>query len=158
MEDFVKKSGLIKENINIIFNGKRKGMSIAGVIFLILIFAIAAVVIPNMRRAGGPNTKYPPQKRCYTNMRVILGAVEMYNMEHKEMLRSIQSYDCVKGGILVEEGYLKKPIVPPSDKCEYYTKGVLPEKGAIFCTEHGCVEKPKELKKLGIIEDTKPSN
>jgi competence protein ComGC len=125
------------------------------VITILILAAIAAVVIPNMRRAGGPNSRYP-QKQCYANMRVILGAVEMYNLNNEVGIKKVSSIHCTtRDSFLVKAKMLKKPIVPPTDKCEYYTKGLLLEKGAIFCTEHGCVEKPKELKKLGIIEDTK---
>lgn len=79
-------------------------------------------------------------KACYSNMRVILGAVEMYNMDHTEMMKQLSDSDVIEGGTLVKEGYLKSPIRKPTPGCRYFSVGDLSIDGHIECSKHGRVQ------------------
>jgi hypothetical protein len=73
-------------------------------------------------------------------MRVILGAVEMYNMDHSDMITDLYDKDVSsKDGILIQGGYLKAPISKPDSNCSYSGKN-LDSDGTIECLEHGTVE------------------
>ncbi|HNV69235.1 MAG TPA: hypothetical protein PKO06_06015 [Candidatus Ozemobacteraceae bacterium] len=80
------------------------------------------------------------RRACYANMRVILGAVEMYNMDHHMMRDSVADSDvCSPEGLLVRESYLKSPITKPELDCSYSGYG-LTKDGKIKCQRHGSVE------------------
>ncbi|HNV72227.1 MAG TPA: hypothetical protein PKO06_21140, partial [Candidatus Ozemobacteraceae bacterium] len=76
-----------------------------------------------------------PTKACLSNLRVLLGAVEMYNMDHKEMQHSLDV------GVLVQKTYLKLAPACPSGG-DYSSKGDLAESGVIVCSKHGTVDEP----------------
>lgn len=73
-----------------------------GIVFLVFCLLLAFAMLPmpwaRMSRGGHPG------KHCYTNMRVILGAVEMYNMDHSSMISRLNSGTI---GMLQSTGYLK---------------------------------------------------
>ena len=77
---------------------------------------------------------------CRYDYRVLLGAIEMYNIDHSEKLNYVDG-DVIQK--LVDENYLKSkvPIIPNKDsdrvKCKYLSKGDLTEDGIIYCTYHG---------------------
>jgi competence protein ComGC len=102
-------------------------------ILLILIILLSIINTPSVfaRR------EHAPQKACFSNQRVILGAIEMYNMDHSEMLT-----ECNENilNILHDEGYLKQMPSKPTDKCEYLSSSDLTSKGVIYCKYHGSVE------------------
>jgi|GEM_PF-5156636 len=99
---------------------------------------LAAVAIPNFRRAREEARK----KACYANMRVILGATEMYNMDHSVMKKSLNDEDVRQSGELVKEGYLKSGVTSPEPGCKYFSEGDLTGNGQIRCTVHGTVPNP----------------
>ncbi len=89
-------------------------------------------------------------KQCYANMRVLMGAVEMYNMDNAVMIDAIGDADGVmidaigdadglESGILVRLRYLKTPLTKPTVKCAYSGVG-LTGTGTIRCAFHGTVE------------------
>jgi len=90
----------------------------------------AAIAIPNFRKAREQGR----EKACYANMRVILGAVEMYNMDHSSMMRTANIDDLRSGQ------YLKAAITPPENGCAYGTIGDLASDGHVICLLHGAVE------------------
>ncbi|HNV70137.1 MAG TPA: hypothetical protein PKO06_10600 [Candidatus Ozemobacteraceae bacterium] len=54
------------------------------------------------------------EKACYANMRVLLGAIEMYNMDHSDFLDEMNPLVMAK---LHTDGYLKSPMTPcPGDQ------------------------------------------
>ena len=56
------------------------------VLVLVLLWIIVSrMIIPKIRSSEGR------EKACYGNMRVILGAVEMYNADHSVLITSISS-------------------------------------------------------------------
>ena len=70
-------------------------------------------------------------KACYSNARVLQGAVEMYNMDHSTMMSNLDI------PTLVKEHYLKSEPGKPEPECEYYNVGDLTGEGYIACKKHG---------------------
>ncbi len=73
------------------------------------------------------------EKACYSNIRVISGAVEMYNMDVKTLMTTLDMNPLLKNNYL-------KPITTPENDCEYHSEGDLTEKGYIYCKRHGDIE------------------
>lgn len=96
-------------------------------------FFPAAVLVPNFRKAREQSR----EKACYANMRVLLGAVEMYNMDSPQLLRMVD--DQVITG-LVQSNYLKGGLNKPESHCAYLSSGDIAGSGVIYCAMHGCVE------------------
>jgi tetratricopeptide (TPR) repeat protein len=75
------------------------------------------------------------QKACFSNMRVLQGALEMYNMDHEK--NEMTSLDI---STLVKEKYLKSSPSKPDPDCNYYSTGDLTKNGQIRCKIHGSIE------------------
>ncbi len=101
---------------------------------LIAIAIICAVAIPKFlpRRKGSPGIA------CYANMRVLLGAVEMYNMEHETKISEFSDPTTIE--MLITSRYLKTSIQRPESTCSYSNDGDLAGVGIISCTVHGPAE------------------
>lgn len=84
---------------------------------------------PFLRSARGES----PTKSCAANMRVLRGATEMYNMDHKDGL------DHVDISKLTGESYLRSAVVCPSGGT-YAARGDLTKDGVISCSKHGDVD------------------
>lgn len=73
------------------------------------------------------------KRACFSNIRVLTGGVEMYNMDHATMMSTLDM------DVLVKERYLRSPIKGPDPECEYYTEGDLTQDGIIACKKHGAI-------------------
>ena len=73
-------------------------------------------------------------KACLSNIRVIQGAVEMYNMDVATMMRTLDM------DILIEGNYLKEEPSHPEISCEYSNVGDLGSYGFVICKYHGDTE------------------
>ncbi len=78
----------------------------------------------------------PVETACEHNQRVILGAIEMYNMDHQEMIKTLDDSMVRAGGVLVKESYLKTPIESPAKDCVYASNGDLSVSGRVTCRVH----------------------
>lgn len=93
---------------------------------------LAAIAIPNFQKARGK----AQEKACFANQRILLGATEMYNMDHETMMNNIDPKNIQ---ILVNEKYLKKAPQCPTGG-QYISEGDIAKDGLIKCTIHGAVE------------------
>ena len=75
-----------------------------------------------------------PRKSCLSNQRVLMGAMDMYNMDHSEMMTTLDEEELLRGG------YIKSKINKPSEKCIYRCDGDFTETGKIYCEYHGEVD------------------
>ena len=109
---------------------ENKGFSFLELVVIIVIAIIlAALPIPNFKRSEGNDYR----RHCASNVRVIIDAVEMYNMDAYNGMSSLDLE------ILVEKGYLKTRISVPTKECKYCSLGDLSkkDKGTIYCEYHG---------------------
>ena len=88
---------------------------------------LAAAAIPNFKAAKASAR----EKACFSNQRVLMGAVEMYNMDHDTMMTTLDI------PTLVKEKYLKSAPVGPEPECEYFSIGDLSGDGVVACKRHG---------------------
>lgn len=105
------------------------------VIGLALLVGIAVVVVPGFRAAE----EQPRDKACAANIRVLKGAIEMFNMDIAS--GTIDSLaDCgdpfSPSCLLLKEGCLKVQMSRPEPACEYVGTG-LSKGGEIRCRNHG---------------------
>lgn len=112
-------------------NNKRKLSCLEITLYIYLLGVVVFVLlkpIPNFKRHT-----YNRDKICFSNIRVLQGAVEMYNMDSQEMM---SVYD---EEILIKGGYLKSRPNKPSPECQYLGTD-LDGVGSVYCTYHGDVE------------------
>ncbi|MBI3039840.1 hypothetical protein HYY75_12475 [bacterium] len=114
---------------------KRRIFTIIDFLIIMVVFAVlAAIAVPNFKCYARPQSR---EKACYANMRVILGAIEMYNMDNSAWQNTMNSN---VEGQLVSGGYLKNQVSKPDINCDYGATGDLTQSGKVVCQEHGTVD------------------
>jgi len=109
-------------------------------IVISIIGIMVAIAIPNTPRRGRYGQARP--KACQANMRVIMGAIEMYNMDSNKMIHTVDSETLDR---LVSSKYLKSPIIGAEASCTYSSIGDISQDGEISCSVHGTIDKPKPV-------------
>ena len=78
------------------------------------------------------NSRFHSKKAsCFSNQRVLQGAVEMYNMDHSTMMSTLDI------DTLVKEKYLHQKPIAPDPQCKYEAVGDLTQDGYVNCKFHG---------------------
>ena len=99
------------------------------IFFILLIFVYISMPTFTCIRYSSEHLQ---KSYCKTNIRMLTGAVEMYNMDAKSMMSSVDQNLLVKGGYI--KTVLGKDYKTP---CSYKTFGDLVEEGIIYCELHG---------------------
>ena len=94
-----------------------------------------------------------PQKSCYSNLRVVQGAVEMYNMDSKVMLEELNK-ETFKN--LVIGGYIKEGIACPAGKINKYKGEHLAGDGEVYCGINGVGYRARDY--FGNYDETHKDN
>ena len=107
------------------------------IIVVVIIVILAAMAQPNIHHGS---RAFARQKKCFANQRLILGALEMYNMDNNTMMET-----ALPGGdfeyheyLLIRDGYLGL-IEPPESDCSYGFIDIVGT-GSVFCKKHGTTE------------------
>jgi competence protein ComGC len=96
-----------------------------------IIAMLSAIATPNFKKAR----EQAREKSCYANMRVLQGAVEMFNMDHTEMMKTLTISQLTGNA-----GYLKGSPTCPHGERAYFSVGDLSNAGIVVCPVHGAVE------------------
>jgi prepilin-type N-terminal cleavage/methylation domain-containing protein len=106
-------------------------------IVIIIVGILAAIAIPSTSRRGHHRSR---SKSCMANMRVLSGAVEMYNMDNNVMLSHFDHETIQR---LIDGKYLKSTVTCPGNPPGIYgSDGDLSREGVVSCSAHGTVENP----------------
>ncbi len=118
----------------------KKAFTLIELIIVIAILAILAKMSqPMCVRRSRPSAR---QKACFSNLRIIQGAVEMYNMDNTEFMEELDF------NRLLDGKYLKELPSKPEDSCSYLSLGDLSKDGVIACEYHGDLEQKYIKSKL----------
>jgi competence protein ComGC len=127
----------------LVFFIKAKGFSKKIIITILFVgyLVVEAISIPNFRKCHPSENSR--EKSCFYNIRIIAGAVEMYNMDHSNMM------DTLNLELLQKEGYLKVSLNKPELDCDYYIKEDNSENDVVVCCKrHGnLIEANEKIKK-----------
>ena len=97
---------------------------------ILLLVSLVYLGIPDSKKGSYDDGR---KKACFSNVRVLENAVEMYNMDKKDQISEFND-DVVE--ILINEKYLKAKPNPPITKCEYKGNN-LNKGGVVYCKYHG---------------------
>ena len=107
---------------------------------LVVVFFFIAFVYQNWHFAyDGPITQI--KNCCFGGSRVIIGAVEMYDMDHRSSPMKVLDLP-----MLVKEGYLKRKMRGADHDCRFKAD-LVASVPVVWCEKHGNSEHPTALYK-----------
>ena len=112
-------------------------------IFLFIVISFLFLEIPLFAKKIRPNARL---KACQSNMRVINGALEMYQLDTnviKEPYLPGGDFEKIEN-ILIEGKYIKNHIEGPEDDCSYGFVISDKDELVMFCKRHGTLETKEE--------------
>lgn len=115
------------------------------IIIVCFLFILTFTSIALAYKPYRPLARY---KACLSNIRVIQGAVEMYNMDSPLMLKDLNENSIDS---LLKGNYLKSEPSKPDYSCKYSSKGDLSEDGEVYCEYHGGLDRNK-IRPSSIVE------
>jgi hypothetical protein len=117
-------------------NNQKKKANWFVILFYIYLFGGVLFIFfgPDPKSFGGGRPR-GGIKACYSNLRVLQGAVEMYNMDVVTKMTSLDQPTLINGKYIKSSYPLFCPIT--EKKGIYTEKGNLTEDGEIICTYHG---------------------
>ncbi len=132
---------------------KKKNRFVHHTIVIMWLINLALLMPPPLRHVH-PDASI---KTCFSNIRVIDGAIEMYNLDNDQKMTSLDF------SVLLKEKYLKELPRKPRSECDYYSEGDLTQGGYIACKKHGSIEssirkQEKELEEKKKTIDYKLTN
>lgn len=103
---------------------KRQKLSCSSAFFYFYLIGLVAFIFIPPRTS---NTRY---KACFANQRVLQGAVEVYNMDSKIMMKDFDIYPLLNGH------YIKDIPKKPDEECKYVGHN-LDGEGYVYSIYHG---------------------
>ena len=110
------------------FDKRPIGVIIEAIICLFIVGFLSFLAINNINIYK--DSKNANKKRCFSNLRMINEAVEMYNMDVSEMMVNIDLKT------LINNKYLKEEAIDGL-KCKFKNTGDLSQDGFVYCEYHG---------------------
>ena len=121
---------------------KKKQSCLSTLIQALILTCITTFIVILAYNPGKTSRAVPRQKACFSNLRIIAGAVEEYNMDNDIKITELNDSTFK---ILLNTNYLKsKPIPPEQTKCFYTSEGDISKSGYIYCKYHGDLEGKKD--------------
>ena len=102
-------------------------------IVIAIIGVLAAIAVPNFRRAR----ERANQRACYANQKTIAGALEMYNLDNNTSITSLSATTLQS---LKAQGYLQSIPQDPGKGQTSSSNYQLDTNGDIYCSVHGPIQ------------------
>ena len=130
-------------------------------IIVIAITLINFLAVGSLLLAYSASREAARQKACFSNQRVLMGAIEMYEMDHTELIDTAPpggDFEDLENR-LIKEKYLKAHLEGPEEECSYGFIRFNENEYDVFCKNHGTIE-TKDTEKPIIptynVNDEKP--
>ena len=113
-------------------DNKKKSRSLTVIFIETFIVFIITSILTSMATPNFPAPRASiRQKACYSNIRILYGAIEMYNLDHKDTFNELNDKTL---SYLYDEKYLKGNMNLPTPRCNYRS---------IYCDYHGDIGNKK---------------
>ena len=128
----------------------KKAFTLIELIIVIAIIAVLAAMSQQNIPHGGRGRASARRKACFSNQRVLQGAIEMYNMDSSIMIHTALPNgdfgDCEE--LLIREKYLKDYLVPPEEDCAYGIIGLEKPFSYAYLENKKRIQREKEYQKM----------